>query len=99
MFAIVTKSRCLSLPLDILFELFDSVVLSVVLYASKIYVFSCIKELEIVQRSFYKKTLKLSKSTPSVMIYGETGTTPMVSHWGHNCIFDASRSSADASPS
>ena len=23
----------------------------------------------------------------------------MVSHWGHNCIFDASRSWADASPS
>ena len=37
MFAIVTKSRRLSLPLDILFELFDGVVLPVVLYASEIY--------------------------------------------------------------
>ena len=37
MFAIVTKSRRLSLPLDILFELFDRVVLPVVLYASEIY--------------------------------------------------------------
>ena len=37
MFAIVTKSRCLSLPLYILFELFDRVVLPAVLYASEIY--------------------------------------------------------------
>ena len=34
-------------------------------------------KLEIFQRSLYKMTLKLSKSTPSVMIYGETGTTPL----------------------
>ena len=80
MFVIVTKSRHLSLPLDILFELFDRVVLPVVLYASEIYGHSdsCIKKLEIFQRSLYKKALnKLSKSTPSVMIYGETGTTPL----------------------
>ena len=74
MFATVTKSRRLSLPLDILFELFDKVVLPVVLYASEIYGHndSCIKKLEIFQRSLYKKALKLSKSTPNVMIYGET---------------------------
>ena len=55
------------------------VVLPVVLYASEIYGHSdsCIKKLEIFQRSLYKNTLKLSKSTPSVMIYGETGTTPL----------------------
>ena len=61
MFAIVTKSRRLSLPLETLFELFDRVVLSVVLYASEI----------------YRNAFKLSKSTPSVMIYRETGTTPL----------------------
>ena len=49
MFAIVTKSGRLSLPLDILFEIFDIVVLPVVLYVSKIYGhnYSCIKKLEI----------------------------------------------------
>ena len=53
--------------------------LPVVLYASEIYGHNdaCIKKLEIFQRSLYKKALKLSKSTPSVMIYGETGTTPL----------------------
>ena len=58
MFVIVTKSRRLSLPLDILFELFDRVVLPVVLYASEIYGHSdsCIKKLEIFQRSLYKTT-------------------------------------------
>ena len=61
MFAIVTKSRRLSLPLEILFELFDRVVLPVVLYASEIYGHSdsCIKKLEIFQRSLYKKALKV----------------------------------------
>ena len=34
MFASVTKSRSLSLSLDVLFELFNRVVLPVVLYAS-----------------------------------------------------------------
>ena len=52
MFTIVTKSKRLSLPLDILFELFDRVVLPVVLYTSEIYGHndSCIKKLE----SFFK---------------------------------------------
>ena len=52
---------------------------SVVLYASEIYGHNdlCIKKLEIFQRFLYKKALKLSKSTPRVMIYGETGTTPL----------------------
>ena len=59
MFAIVTKSRRLSLPLDILFELFDKVVLPVILHASEIYGhnYSCKKKLEIhvFLRSLYKK--------------------------------------------
>ena len=57
MFAIVTKSRRSSLALDVLFELFDRVVLPVVLYGSEIYGHndSCIKKLEIFQRSLYKK--------------------------------------------
>ena len=35
------------------------------------------KKLEVFHRSFYKRTLKLGKSTPNVMIYGETGTNPL----------------------
>ena len=44
----------------ILVELFDRVILPVVLYAGEIYGHndSCIKKLEIFQRSLYKKTLK-----------------------------------------
>ena len=40
-------------------------------------IYSGIKKLEFFQRSLYKKALKPSKSTPSVMIYGETGSTPL----------------------
>ena len=56
MFAIVTKSKRSSLPLDILFELFDRAVLPVVLYASEIYGHndSCIKKLEIFQTNTSK---------------------------------------------
>ena len=59
MFANVTKSRRLSLPLDILFELFDRVVLPVVLYANEIYGHndSCIKKLEIFQDLFIRRLL------------------------------------------
>ena len=80
MFAIVTKSKSLSLPLGILFQLFDRVVLPVVLYVSEIYGHndSCVKKLKIFQRYLYRKALKLRKSTSSVfMIYGETGSTPL----------------------
>ena len=54
---IVTKSRRLSLPLDILFELFVRVVPPVVLYASEIYGHndSCIKKRDNFQRSLNKK--------------------------------------------
>ena len=36
-----------------------------------------IMKLDIFQRPHYMKALKLSKSTQSVVIYGETGTTPL----------------------
>ena len=38
---------------------------------------NCIKKLEVFHRAVYKRTLKLGKSTPNVMIYGETGTKPL----------------------
>ena len=55
----------LSLPLLLkveVYQLFDRVALPVVLYASEIYEHydSCIKKLEIFQRSLFKKALKLS---------------------------------------
>ena len=58
-FAIVTKCRRLSLPLDILFELFDRVVLPVVLHASEIYGHndSCIKKLKFFKDVFIRKLL------------------------------------------
>ena len=60
---------------------------------------SSIKKLEFFQRSLYKKALKLSKSTPSVMIYGETGITPlhitiekrMIGYWLHIIMGSSSK--------
>ena len=67
----------MSLPIDIVFELFEKVVSPILLYASEVYGSDNIKSIDVFQRSFYKRILRLSKATPTVMIYGETGTVPL----------------------
>ena len=89
MFALITKGRRLLLPLDVLFELFDKMILPILTYGSEIYGINNLDKIEIFQRSFYKRIMKLSKSTPSAMIYGETGShnisitieKKMISYW------------------
>ena len=78
-FAVASKKKVF-IHLDS--QLFHRVILIVVLFiivASEIYGINdtCIKKLESFQRSLYRKALKLSKSTSSVMIYEETGTTSL----------------------
>ena len=73
LYALTTKSRRSLLPIDIIFELFEKMVVPILLYCSEVYGYidKCIKKLKVFHRALYKRTLKLGKSTPNVMINGE----------------------------
>ena len=77
MYSLYKKSRSLQLPVDIQFNLFDRVVVPIMLYSCEVWVFSNISTLENLHRKFCKMVLKLRSSTPNVMIYGETGRFPL----------------------
>ena len=77
MFSLVTKARRLQLPVDLQLELFDFTVLPVLLYGCEVWGCANISDVEIFYRFFLKYVLRLGKSTPNCMIYGETGTLPL----------------------
>ena len=62
------------LPVDIALQLFDQLVLPVLLYGSEVWCFTKIDQIEIFYRKCLKELLGVSKCTTNVMVYGETGT-------------------------
>ena len=77
MFSMLSKARRLQLPIDIQLELFDKTVLPVLLYGSEVWGCSNISDIEVFYKFFLKTILKLGRSTPNCMVYGETGTLPL----------------------
>lgn len=77
MFALIKKSKTLNLPLDITIDLFEKTVTPVLLYGCEIWGFQTLYLIEKLQLKFFKYMLKLRKSTPSHMVYGETGKFPI----------------------
>ena len=77
MYSLYKKSRSLNLPIDIQLNLFDKVVLPIMLYSCEVWGFSNLSPLESLHRKFCKMALKLRSSTPNIMIYGETGRFPL----------------------
>ena len=76
-FALMKKIRNLDLPIDIQIDLFNKTVKPILLYGCELWGIRNIDNLERIQLKFYKQTLNLKKSTPSNMIYGELGVTPI----------------------
>ena len=77
MFSMITKARRLQLPVDIQIELFDKTVLPVLLYGSEVWGCANISDIEVFYRKFLKIILKVGKSTPNCIVYGETGKLPL----------------------
>ena len=77
MFSILKKSRKLNLPVDILLQLFDSMVAPILLYGSEVWGYEDNSIIESLYLSFYKMILKVKKSTPSCILYGELGRYPV----------------------
>ena len=73
MFSLLGKIRRLQLPVDIASELFDKLVLPMLLYGSEIWGFEDISQIEVFYRKKLRHILKLNKSTASCIVYGDTG--------------------------
>lgn len=86
MFSLLRSIRRLSLPIDIQIELFEKTIKPILLYGSEIWGFGNFDTLEKVQLQFYKYVFNLKKSTPSYMIYGETGVMPIALSIKHRVI-------------
>lgn len=76
-FSMLIKARKLDLPVDIQCDLFEKLILPVLLYGCEIWGHGQISMLETFYKKFIKKILKLRSSTPNPMIYGEVGKLPL----------------------
>ena len=77
MYALISKSRKLNLPIDIQLHLFDSLVVPILLYGCEIWGFENNSIIEKLHLKFCKTILHVKKSTPSCMVYGELGRFPL----------------------
>ena len=77
LFSLLKKIRSLSLPYDIQIDLFDKLVKPILLYGCEIWGSGNIDILERIQLKFYKFIFNHKTTTPSYMIYGELGITPL----------------------
>ena len=67
----------LNLPIDCQLKLFDQTVVPILLYACEICGFENMYLIEKIHLDFHLSILKLKKSTPNVMVYGEFGRYPL----------------------
>ena len=89
LYSLLKKVKRLSLPIDMQIDIFNKTVKPVLLYGCEIWGFGNLEIIERVQLKFLKYILNVRKSTPSCIIYGETGVTPikidihtrMISYW------------------
>ena len=89
MFSLLTKSRRLSLPVDIQCELFEKIVLPILLYGSEVWGYTNVLPIEVFYRKFLRIVLFLNKSCANCIVYGEVGKLPlytfiekrMLSYW------------------
>lgn len=89
MFSIISKSRKLGLSLDLQLDLFDHMVVPIVLYGAEIWGYENINLIEKLNLRFCRLLLNANVNTCRCMIYGELGRRPMnvliksrmVSYW------------------
>ncbi len=77
MFALLKNIRQLSLPMDLQLELFDRIVVPLLLYACETWGYEKLDLLEKLHLRFLKYILNLKTSTPTCMVYGESGRMPI----------------------
>ena len=77
LFVIKSKKEKFNLPIDIVLDLFDKMILPILLYGCEIWGFENLENIEIFYRKFLKYILKVNSQTTNCMVYGEIGRTPL----------------------
>ena len=89
-YSLLAKARNMHLPIELQLELFDKLVKPILLYGCELWGFGSIDIIERVQLKFLKHVLKIKRSTPNYIVYGEVGVPPLkiditariISYWG-----------------
>lgn len=90
LFAMYRKIKNITLPVDLQLQLFDTLIVPILLYSSEVWGFENKYNIEKMHLQFCKNLLKVRNSTPNFMVYGELGRVPleisiklrMVTFWG-----------------
>ena len=77
MHVLYKRIRNLNLPIDLQIQLFDHTIVPIMLYGCEIWGYQNTKLIENLHNDFLRNILKLRKSTPHYMIYGELGRKPL----------------------
>ena len=77
LFSLIRKIRVLDLPFDLQIDMFNKTIKLILLYGSAIWGFGNCDVIERVQLKFYKYICSAKRTTPSFIIYGELGITPI----------------------
>ena len=84
--------RCIrneNIPIDLQLKLFDSMIEPILLYGCEVWGYENLKTLEQTHLKFCKRILKIRRTTPNFIVYGELGRFPleirvkqrMISYW------------------
>ena len=82
LFALNYKIRNVNIPIDLQLKLFDCLITPILLYSSEIWSYENIKVIE----RFLKQILNVRSTTPSYMVYGETGRYPLIIYAKIKCL-------------
>ena len=77
LFGLRSKKEKFDLPFDIVLDLFDKMILPILLYGCEIWGYEDIQQIEVFYRDFLKEILRLNKQTTNCMVYGEAGRKPL----------------------
>ena len=77
MFSLIQKAKKFQLPVDIMLELFDKLVMPILTYGAEVWGFSDLVVLERLHLKFLKMILHVKSTTTNCMVYGEFGAFPI----------------------
>lgn len=77
---------CDGLPVDLQFELFDKMILPVLLYSSEVWGFMVANDIEKIHTRFCRYVLSVPSHKPTIAVLSETGRVPLYVHYFKRCI-------------
>jgi len=77
MFSLLKKGKQKNLPVDVMIDMFDKMIVPILTYGCEVWGFTDADIANRLQLKFLKIIFRLRRSTPSYMVYGETGVYPI----------------------